>query len=207
VEVRELSVIGALEVTPVQHPDDRGVFLEWFREDRFAEATGHAFRLAQANCSVSSAGTLRGIHVAEVPPGQAKFVTCLHGAVLDVVVDLRVGSPTFGAWDSVVLDDVDRRAVYLPEGLGHAFMALDDETVLAYLCSAPYTPDREHGVHALDPDLAIVWPTTDRRGRPLEPRMSTRDAEAPSLAKARASGLLSTYEEALAFARELPKPT
>ena len=87
---------GALEVTPAQHGDDRGIFLEWFREDRFAEATGHSMRLAQANCSVSATGTLRGIHFAQLPPSQAKWVTCLSGAALDVVVDLREGSATFG---------------------------------------------------------------------------------------------------------------
>ena len=145
---------------PAQHGDDRGVFLEWFREDAFVEATGHSLHLAQANCSVSSAGTLRGIHFAQLPPSQAKFVTCVHGAALDVVVDLRVGSPTFGQWDSVLLDDVDRRAIYLPEGLGHAFMALEDHTVVTYLCSAPYAPGREHGVHPLDPEIGIDWPTS-----------------------------------------------
>ena len=131
--------------------------------------------LAQANCSVSSAGTLRGIHFAQLPPSQAKYVTCLHGAALDVVVDLRVGSPTFGQWDSVLLDDVDRRAVYLPEGLGHAFMALEDHTVVTYLCSAPYAPGREHGIHPLDPDVGIDWPTTARDGSPLAPLLSPKD--------------------------------
>ena len=204
--VRELSVDGALEITPVQHGDDRGVFLEWFREDAFTRATGHSFRLAQANCSVSSAGTLRGIHFAELPPSQAKFVTCVHGAALDVVVDLRVGSPTFGQWDSALLDDVDRRAVYLPEGLGHAFMALEDHTVVNYLCSAPYAPDREHAVHPLDPELAITWPSTARDGTPISPHLSAKDDAAPSLAAVRDLGLLPTYDDARAFARSLARP-
>jgi dTDP-4-dehydrorhamnose 3,5-epimerase len=203
VEVRELSVPGALEVTPVQHGDDRGIFLEWFREDRFTEATGHSMRLAQANCSVSGPGTLRGIHFAQLPPSQAKWVTCLSGAALDVVVDLREGSPTFGQWDSVLIDDVDRRAVYLPEGLGHAFLALDEATTIAYLCSAPYAPGREHGLHPLDPDLAIDWPTQDRRGRDLEYQLSPKDAAAPSLAEVREQGLLSRYDDCLAFAAGL----
>jgi dTDP-4-dehydrorhamnose 3,5-epimerase len=203
VEVRELSVPGALEVTPVQHGDDRGVFLEWFREDRFTEATGHPLRLAQANCSVSSAGSLRGVHFAQLPPSQAKWVTCLSGAALDVVVDLRTGSPTFGRWDSVLIDDVDRRAVYLPEGLGHAFLALDDATTIAYLCSTPYAPGREHGVNPLDPDLAIDWPTQDRRGRDITPVLSPKDAAAPSLAEVRDQGLLATYDDCVAFAASL----
>ena len=202
---------GSFEVTPVQHSDDRGVFLEWFREDAFTAATGHRFNLAQANCSVSSAGALRGIHFAQLPPSQAKLVTCVRGAALDVVVDLRLGSPSFGQWDAVLLDDVDRRAVYLPEGLGHAFMALEDDTVINYLCSAPYAPGREHGIHPFDRDLAIRWPTVARNGRALRPALSPKDEAAPTLAAVREAGLLATYEEATAFAadlrlRGLPEP-
>jgi dTDP-4-dehydrorhamnose 3,5-epimerase len=203
VDVRPLSVPGALEVTPVQHADDRGVFLEWFRQDQFAEHVGHPLHLAQANCSVSSAGTLRGIHFAQLPPSQAKFVTCVSGAALDVVVDLRIGSATYGQWDAVLIDDRDRRAVYLPEGLGHAFMALEDHTVVNYLCSAPYAPGREHGVHPLDPEIGIDWPTQARDGSPLAPLLSPKDEAAPSLAEVREAGLLPTYEDAQAFTRSL----
>ena len=119
-EFRELAVPGAWEITPRQFGDPRGVFLEWFKAERFTEAVGHPLDLQQANCSVSAAGVVRGVHFADVPPGQAKYVTCLTGAVLDVVVDIREGSPTFGTWDTVLLDDTDRRAIYLGEGLGHA---------------------------------------------------------------------------------------
>jgi dTDP-4-dehydrorhamnose 3,5-epimerase len=195
VEIRELSITGALEVTPQVYGDERGAFLEWFRADRFAEATGHPFTLAQANASVSAAGTVRGIHFAQLPPSQAKWVTCLKGAVLDVVVDIRVGSATFGAWEAVTLDDEDRRAVYLSEGLGHAFMALEDGSVVTYLCSAPYAPGREHGVHPLDPAIGITWPTTTRSGAALEPILSVKDAKAPTLEEAQRSGLLPSYGE------------
>ncbi|CAJ0557268.1 unnamed protein product, partial [Mesorhabditis spiculigera] len=106
-QYRELKVPGAWEFTPKQFGDDRGVF-----------SSG-----SQANCSVSAAGVLRGIHFADVPPGQAKYVTCAKGAILDIAVDLRVGSPTFGQWDSVLLDDVNRRAIFLSEGPGHAFLS------------------------------------------------------------------------------------
>ena len=203
-QVRELSVPGAFEVTPVQHTDDRGVFLEWFREDVFVGTTGHPLHLAQANCSVSSAGTLRGIHFAELPPSQAKFVTCVHGAAFDVVVDLRVGSPAYGRWDAVLIDDRERRAVYLPEGVGHAFMALEDPTVVNYLCSSPYAPGRERGVHPLDPEIAIDWPTANRHGASVLPLLSPKDEAAPTLAQARESGILATYEDAIAFTRGLP---
>lgn len=200
---RALSVPGAWEVTPVQHGDPRGVFLEAFQGAPFAEHVGHPLDLQQVNCSVSAAGVLRGIHFADVPPGQAKYVTCVRGAVLDVVVDIRVGSPTFGTWDTVLLDDVDRRAVYLPEGLGHGFFSLEDDSTVMYLCSTGYSPGREHGVHPLDPTLAIAWPTTDRRGRPVEALLSTKDTAAPSLEEAAAAGLLPRYDEVEAYIRSL----
>lgn len=196
VQIRPLEIDGALEITPVQHGDARGVFLEWFKASTFREAVGHDLELAQANCSVSAAGVLRGIHFADVPPGQAKYVTCVRGAALDVVVDIRVGSPTFGRWDSVLLDDVDRRQVYLAEGLGHAFMALEDDTTIVYLCSTPYAPEREHTVHPLDPALGITWPDRRRDGAPLEVVLSDRDAAAPSLADAVRDGILPTFEAA-----------
>ena len=94
----------------------------------------------QTNVSVSSRGTVRGIHFADVPPGQGKYVTVLSGSLVDYVVDIRVGSPTFGRWEAVTLDAVDRRAVYLSEGLGHAFCALEDGTTAMYLCTATYNP-------------------------------------------------------------------
>ncbi len=190
---RELTVPGAWEITPRQHGDPRGVFLEFFQEAPFTQALGHSFSLAQGNCSVSAAGVLRGIHYADVPPGQAKYVTCAKGAVLDIVVDLRVGSPTFGTWDSVLLDDVDRRAIYLSEGLGHAFLSLEDDSTVLYLCSTPFTPAREHGIHPLDPDVGIVWPTTARDGSPIVPQLSQKDLAAPSLAEAVGTGVLPVY--------------
>jgi dTDP-4-dehydrorhamnose 3,5-epimerase len=200
---RPLRIAGAWEFTPRQFADTRGAFLEYFQGAPFAEAVGHRLTVAQANLSVSAAGVVRGLHYADVPPSQAKYVTCARGAVLDVVVDIRVGSPTFGQWESVLLDDVDRRAVYLSEGLGHAFMSLEDESTVLYLCSAPYAPGREHGVNPLDPALGIAWPTTARNGHPLAPLLSDKDAAAPFLAEALASGLLPRWEDAVAFLHAL----
>ena len=200
-DVAELAVPGAWVFTPKQWPDPRGVFLEWFKGPVLAQAVGHELALRQANHSVSSRGTLRGVHFADVPPGQAKYVYCSKGAVLDVVVDIRVGSPTFGAVDAAVLDDTDRRALYLSEGLGHAFLALTDDANVTYLCSEPYAPGREHGVHPLDPALGLRslpdWPAD------LEPLLSDKDAAAPSLAEAAASGLLPSYEECQTFTLRL----
>ncbi|MFS0700164.1 dTDP-4-dehydrorhamnose 3,5-epimerase family protein [Cellulomonas sp. 179-A 4D5 NHS] len=196
---RELAVPGAWEITPQQFGDPRGVFLEWFKSGAFAEAVGHPLSLEQANCSVSAAGVLRGIHFADVPPGQAKYVTCAKGAVLDVAVDIRVGSPTFGQWDTVLLDDVDRRAIYLSEGLGHAFLSLEDDSTVLYLCSTGYSPGREHGIHPLDPEVGIEWPTTDRAGRPLTYQLSDKDTAAPGLVEAREQGLLPRLEDVRSY--------
>jgi dTDP-4-dehydrorhamnose 3,5-epimerase len=157
------------------------------------DAVGHRLGLAQANHSVSSRGTLRGVHFADVPPGQAKYVYCTRGAVLDVIVDLRVGSPTFGVSDAVLLDEVDRRGVYLSEGLGHAFLALTDDANVTYLCSEPYNPTGEHGVHPLDPELDLPLP------RDVEALLSDKDAAAPTLTEAREQGLLPSYDACLAF--------
>lgn len=198
-EITQLKIPGAWVLTPRQFGDPRGVFLEWFKEPAFVEAAGHSLHLAQANLSVSAAGVLRGIHYADVPPGQAKYVTCAKGAVVDVVVDLRVGSPTFGQWESVVLDDVDRRAVYLSEGLGHGFCSVEDGSTVVYLCSEPYTPEREREIHPLDPALGIEWPTVARDGSPLTFELSAKDQAAPSLEAAVNGGLLPTFEETVRY--------
>jgi dTDP-4-dehydrorhamnose 3,5-epimerase len=202
-EIRELKVPDAYQVVPQVHGDNRGAFWEWFRADRLEEATGRRLELWQANASVSAAGAVRGVHFADVPPSQAKFVTCARGALLDVVVDIRVGSPTFGSWDAVLLDDSSRHGVFVSEGLGHAFMALEDDTMISYLCTATYNPGREHGVHPLDPDLAIEWPVTGRDGSPLEPILSAKDTEAPTLAEARTAGLLPDHADVQAFLASL----
>ncbi len=202
-QYRELKVPGAWEVTPHQYGDPRGVFLEWFRGSVFAEHVGHPLDLVQANMSVSAAGVLRGIHFADVPPGQAKYVVCPKGAVLDVVVDIRVGSPTFGQWDSVLLDDVDRRGIYLGEGLGHAFLSLEDDSTVMYLCSTGYNPGGEHGIHPLDPEVGIEWPTVGRDGTPLTYTLSDKDTAAPTLSEAREQGLLPTHEAVAAYVASL----
>lgn len=197
---RELAVPGAWEITPAVHGDDRGAFFEWFTESGFAAMTGHHFDLRQANCSTSAAGVLRGLHFAQLPPSQAKYVTCVSGAVFQVVVDIRVGSPTYGRWDSVLLDDVDRRSVYLSEGLANGFLSLRDGSTVMYLCSAPYAPDREHTIDATDPAIGIDWPLP--AGQVL---LSGRDADAPPLAQVRKAGLLPDWTAATEFVGGLPR--
>ncbi len=196
-QVEPLAIDGLWEITPVLRPDDRGVFLEAFKADVLSEAIGHPFTLKQMNVSVSSAGTVRGIHFADVPVGQAKYVQCFSGAILDVVVDIRVGSPTFGQWDAVELNSTSRKALYISEGLGHAFCALTDEATVGYLCSEPYSPTREHGIHPMDSTLALPWP--DGTAALLSPK----DAAAPTMAEALASGMLPSYDDCVAFRRSL----
>jgi dTDP-4-dehydrorhamnose 3,5-epimerase len=192
--VEALDVDGAWLFTPRIHRDNRGSFLEWFKHAELGTALGHPMEIAQANGSVSRRGVIRGIHFSDVPPGQAKYVTCVSGAIMDVVVDLRVGSPGFGRWEAVRLDDENRRALYIAEGLGHAFAALSDQATVLYLCSTPYAPGREHGVHPLDPAIGIAWPDD---GAAI---LSDKDAAAPSLAEAQAGGLLPDYADCQAHA-------
>lgn len=185
-KIRPLEIDGAYELTPEHHEDARGRLHEMYRADALAAEIGAPMPLAQVNVSTSVRGVLRGVHYADVPPGQAKYVSCLAGSVLDVVVDLRTGSPSFGRHAAVPLDDVTSRAVYLAEGLGHAFCVTSESATVLYLCSTPYAPDREHGVSPLDPGLGVGWPVTD-------PILSPKDRGAPTLAEARAAGLLPAY--------------
>jgi dTDP-4-dehydrorhamnose 3,5-epimerase len=196
-QTRALKIDGAWEFTPKTFGDERGVFLEWFKADVFTDAVGHSLTIAQANQSISARGVVRGIHFAAVPPSQAKYVYCPKGAVLDVVIDIRVGSPTFGDWDAVRLDDIDRRAVYVSEGLGHAFMSLADGSAVTYLCSTGYDPDREFGTNPLDPELSLPWPDD------IAPILSAKDAAAPTLREAEQQGILPGFVECQEFYRGL----
>lgn len=193
VRVRPLRVRDALELVAPQFRDDRGLLTAPFQSQVVEEAVGHRMPVAQANVSVSRRGALRGIHYADVPPSQAKLVTAVSGALLDFVVDLRVGSPTFGLWDCVLLDTVDRRAVYVPEGMGHALFALEDGSTALYLCSTPFTPGRERGVNPFDSDVALALPAG------VEPVVSAKDAAAPTLEEARRDGLLPSFEACVAL--------
>ena len=195
--IRALKIEDSYEITPRQFHDDRGVFLESFRGDRLAEVIGHRLDVIQTNVSVSSRGTVRGVHFADVPPSQAKYVTALSGSFIDFVIDIRVGSPTFGEWDSVLLDTIDRRAVYLAEGLGHAICALEDDSTVTYLCSATFDPAREHAINPLDPDLGLTMP------QGVTAVLSAKDAAAPSLREAVAQGGLPRYDECVRLYAQL----
>jgi 5-epimerase len=191
--MRELSIPDAYEISTDVFPDERGLFVNPFRGDLLAEAIGHPLQVVQTNHSASKRGVVRGVHFALLPPGQAKYVYVPRGAALDIVVDIRIGSPTYGEHQVVQLDDRDFRAVYVAEGLGHCVVALEDDTVLSYLCSTAYDPGREKGITPADPELALPIPED------VTPLLSAKDIAAPTLAEAAELGLLPTYEECTAF--------
>lgn len=187
---RPLDIAGAYEITPVAYPDERGSFLEWYRFDALEAVAGRSLELRQANLSTSRRGVVRGVHFADISPGQAKYVTVVSGAVTDLVVDIRVGSPTFGEVCAIELDDVDRRAVFIEEGLGHAFVARTEGAVVSYLVSNVYDPAREHGLTPLDPALAL-----HRWFDPESAVLSEKDRSAPTLSKAAEQGLLPKFAD------------
>lgn len=194
-QVRELKISGAFEFVPSVFPDDRGLFVAPFQESAFLDAVGHPLRVAQTNHSESRRGVVRGVHFADTPPGQAKYVHCPRGRLLDVVVDLRVGSPTFGEWDAVELSSDRFNSMYLAEGLGHALMALEDGTITAYMCSEGFNPKAERAVHPLS--LGLPWPAD------VTPLLSPKDTAAPTLEEARDAGLLPSYDDCVAWYEKL----
>jgi dTDP-4-dehydrorhamnose 3,5-epimerase len=199
--MQSTGIDGAYVFTPRIYPDNRGTFHEWFRAADVAQDLGYRFDLAQANCSVSRRGVIRGIHFTDVPPGQAKYVMCASGSVLDVIVDLRVGSPTYLRWEAVGLDDESRRAVFLAEGLGHGFMALSPQATVMYLCSTGYAPGLEHGIDPLDPEIGIAWPGEG------DVILSDKDAAAPTAAQAQQAGMLPLYTVCMDFAARQREPS
>ena len=192
----DLPIAGAWLFAPRVFGDARGSFHEGFRAAQFTEHLGYPFDVAQANVSRSSRDVVRGIHLAEVPPGQAKFVSCLAGEVVDVLVDLRVGSPTFGKHIKVTLSESNNYAVHVPIGVGHGFVARSETAVLNYLVTEAYNPDREFGVDPFDPELGIDW-GVDRADAVL----SDKDAAAPALAEVHAR--LADWQEARGWEQQL----
>ncbi|MCE7083356.1 dTDP-4-dehydrorhamnose 3,5-epimerase family protein [Streptomyces sp. ST2-7A] len=192
-EFEKLEIEGAYSFTPPVYKDDRGLFANTYQEAAFAAALGKPlFPVKDLSHNLSHRGVLRGIHYTTLPPGRAKYVCCPRGRVRDYLVDLRVGSPTFGTWTMCELSQDNCRALYIPVGLGHAFISLEDETVISYVMSEGYVPSAELAVSALDPTLGLPLPEG------LLPTQSHRDMEAPTLAEARDRGLLPGYEESLA---------
>jgi dTDP-4-dehydrorhamnose 3,5-epimerase len=167
---------GVVLVEPKVFGDERGFFVETFSRDRWREL-GVDADFVQHNHSRSSKGTLRGVHF-QTKPGQAKLIRCSRGEIVDVAVDLRRGSPTYGQWEAHRLDDVRHRQLFVPVGFGHGFAVLSDEADVAYQVSSLYDPATEAGIAWDDPDVGVDWEVSD-------PLLSERDRTAPRLADIR----------------------
>jgi dTDP-4-dehydrorhamnose 3,5-epimerase len=182
-EIKPLGISGAWVIESNVHGDDRGFFREWFQSERLKDLTSFDFQVKQANLSMSNKGVVRGIHYSLSSVGQAKLVTCARGLIWDVVIDIRPNSPTFRKWIATELRPESGTSVFISEGLGHAFMALENESVISYLLSSPYSPKEEFAINPLDPEINIEWPGTKLS-------FSARDKAAPFLKDAQ---LVQTY--------------
>jgi dTDP-4-dehydrorhamnose 3,5-epimerase len=175
-KLTSLSIEGSWLFESLSHGDDRGYFREWFKSSVVTEALGREFNVSQSNLSRSKKGVVRGIHFSMAPSGQAKWVTCANGALWDVVVDIRPKSPTFKRWEAVELRAEEGKSLLISEGLGHAFLSLEDDTVISYLLTTPYSPKDEFAINPQDPEIDIKWPD-------MQLLFSDKDAIAPSLRK------------------------
>lgn len=184
--VTQLDIAGAWHIKGNRFADDRGFFQEWFKSSALAESTGVSFRPVQANISRSSAGVIRGIHYSIAPSGQGKLVTVMSGSIDDYVIDIRPGSPTFGQWRRVRLSSANGDALLIDPHLGHAFQALEDDTVVSYLVTAEFNPEMEKGITPFCAEIAIDWQPHGERA------LSPKDVAAPGLLQQRDAGLLPT---------------
>jgi dTDP-4-dehydrorhamnose 3,5-epimerase len=180
-----LGIDGAwLAESPIWN-DDRGFFREWFKSAGVQATTGIEFSIQQANISQSSRDVIRGIHYSLAPAGQSKWITCVSGAIKDVIVDIRPNSQTYGKWEEVELNDKSGKAVFISEGLGHGFLTLQNNTTVAYLLSTPYSEADEYELNPFDSEISINW------GIKIEDaKISTKDLNAPSLETLRKIGKL-----------------
>ena len=182
-EIKEVGIMGAWLAQSPLHVDTRGYFREWFKSDVIENILGRGFTVEQANISSSNKGVLRGIHYSLAIEGQGKWITCISGSIWDVVVDIRPSSPTFKKWIGIELNANSGDSLFVSEGLGHGFISLEDNSVVAYLTTSKYSPDDEHEIHPLDPQIGIAWPIAN-------PLLSAKDGSALTLQEQVASGKL-----------------
>jgi dTDP-4-dehydrorhamnose 3,5-epimerase/NDP-hexose 3,5-(Or5-) epimerase len=192
-EISELALPGAFLLTPRAVEDGVVVRYETFRQDDVEDAIGRPFAIRYSSLSAAQRLVLRGIHGTAGETGRARLFDCVRGSTVHVVVDLRVGAPEYGRHEMVWLDHRNASGVFISEGLGHAWLALEDNTVVACHSTRPYTPGAGYTVSALDPALALPWGLTEA------PVMSDADLAAPTAAEALAKGLLPAYEDCLAL--------
>jgi dTDP-4-dehydrorhamnose 3,5-epimerase len=173
-EITPLGIDGAWLYQSSVFSDSRGYFTEWFKDELISKSIPQGLDVAQANLSKSKKGVVRGIHFSIAQAGQAKWITCASGKIWDVVVDIRPKSPTFKKWIAIELNEASGKSVFIQEGLGHAFLAMEDETIISYLLSSPYSPNEELAINPKDPQIAINWPLDDLL-------FSPKDEYAPNL--------------------------
>ena len=191
-----LKISGSWKIEFQKFEDNRGFFYESFKAEEFPKLIGRNFDIKQTNTSSSAKGSVRGIHYALVPPSQAKLVQCQRGSIKDYVIDIRIGSPTFGQFEAVDLDEKAASAIFIEEGLAHAFVALENNTIVTYYVSEKYNPEREKGINPFDKTLNILWPEIDLI-------LSEKDKAAISLEQAKDQGILTTYDECKKFIKSL----
>ena len=195
-KAQPLKISGSWKIEFQKFDDNRGFFYESFKEEDFKNLIGRSLNIKQTNTSSSSKGSVRGIHYALVPPSQAKLVQCQRGSIKDYVIDIRVGSPTFGQFEEIELDENSASAVFIEEGLAHAFVALENQTVVTYFVTEKYNPEREKGINPFDKSLNVKWPDIDLI-------LSEKDKQAISLEEAKNQGLLPTFDECKKFIKSL----
>lgn len=191
-----LKISGSWKIEFQKFEDNRGFFYESFKAEEFPKLIGRNFDIKQTNTSSSAKGSVRGIHYALVPPSQAKLVQCQRGSIKDYVIDIRIGSPTFGQFEAIELDEKSASAIFIEEGLAHAFVALENNTIVTYYVSEKYNPEREKGINPFDKTLNILWPEIDLI-------LSEKDKAAISLEQAKSQGILTTYDECKKFIKSL----
>ncbi|MDQ0940754.1 MULTISPECIES: dTDP-4-dehydrorhamnose 3,5-epimerase family protein [unclassified Streptomyces] len=188
-QVQQLDIEGVFEFTPPVYKDHRGLFSSPYQDAPFTEGVGRTiFPVRDISHNISARGVLRGIHFTKTPPGRAKYVYCPYGRVQDYLIDLRLGSPTFGHWRTTELGGDSCKALYVPDGVGHAFLSLKDDSMVVYVMAGGYIPENEYSISPFDPELGLTLPEG------YEFAQSERDAAAPTLAEARELGMLPEYE-------------
>jgi dTDP-4-dehydrorhamnose 3,5-epimerase len=195
-KAQPLKISGSWKIEFQKFDDNRGFFYESFKEEDFKKLIGRNLNIKQTNTSSSSKGSVRGIHYALVPPSQAKLVQCQRGSIKDYVIDIRVGSPTYGQFEEIELNENSASAVFIEEGLAHAFVALENQTVVTYFVTEKYNPEREKGINPFDKTLNVKWPD-------LELILSEKDKQAISLEEAKNQGLLPSFDECKKFIKSL----
>jgi len=182
-EIKSLSIAGPLIAHSAVHADSRGEFMEWFKLKDLVAATGEELRFTQGNISRSHANVLRGIHYSTSPLGQSKWVTCVRGRILDFVIDLREDSPTFKQWEEIELISMKGKAVFVPQGFGHAFLSVEDDSLVSYLVSSDFDATAEKAINPFDQDIALQFPVKNLL-------VSEKDSNAPSLKQQIENGML-----------------